>query len=80
MTKRTTPRVFGSLMTCPECLERVRNLPPTDWAPSWNRPDYSHRDGSTLCATYGDLPGQTKSGAQTVRPVVFVPLKEFTSA
>ncbi|OLT24914.1 hypothetical protein BJF83_23595 [Nocardiopsis sp. CNR-923] len=72
--------MFGSDKICPECLEGVRDLAPTDWAPSWNRPDYSHRDGSTLCITYGDLPGQTKSGAQPVRPVVFVPLQEFTSA
>ncbi|MEV2279475.1 hypothetical protein AB0I72_28245 [Nocardiopsis sp. NPDC049922] len=80
MTNRPTPGVFGSDMICPECLEGVRDLPPTDWGPSWTRPDYSHQDGTELCPDWSNYSGSNKGGLKPRRPVVLVPLKEFTSA
>ncbi|MFD6949830.1 hypothetical protein A6A08_21185 [Nocardiopsis sp. TSRI0078] len=80
MADRNKPGQCAPVIICPECTEEVRNIPPTDWSPSYQRPDYSHQDGSALCLTYGDIPGQSTGGIQTLRPVVFVPLGALTSA
>lgn len=80
MRDRTKHGQCASAMICPGCTEEVRNIPPTDWSPGYQTPDYSHRDGSALCPTFGSVSEQRTGGIQTSQPVVFVPLTATTSA
>ncbi|PDP86479.1 hypothetical protein CQJ94_16615 [Glycomyces fuscus] len=77
MPDRTKTRQCAPVMICPDCTEEARNIAPTAWALAWNRPDYSHRDGTELCPDYGTSPDSEK-GRRPLQPVVFVPLEALT--
>lgn len=67
-----TTHLCGAKLICPECQEPVRNLPPTDTSPRFDRPDFSHHDGSSLCPMFGDgSPGEFRPA----RPVAFLPAR-----
>lgn len=79
MRDRTKTRQCAPVVICPNCTEEVRNIPPTSRGPAWNRPEYSHQDGTELCPDYGNSPNG-EMGCRPLEPVVFVPLEALTSA
>ncbi|WP_159944930.1 hypothetical protein [Nocardiopsis sp. FR6] len=70
----------ATVLICPDCTEEVRSIAPTSWAPSWQRPDYSHQDGTELCPDYSNDPGRNTGRRRPSRPVAFVPLAALTPA
>ena len=78
MSEKNRPTQCGVTLICPECQEEARNLPPTDMPLGFARPDYSHRDGSTLCPVSGDRPGDHLSWRKPAEPVTFLPVTVLT--
>ncbi|GAA1115357.1 hypothetical protein NE857_26090 [Nocardiopsis exhalans] len=74
MTEKTRVHLCGATLICPECAEGVRNLPPTDMAPGYARPDFSHHDGSTLCPVFSHGFASHLSGRMPAAPVAFLPV------
>lgn len=73
MPEETRVHLCGATLICPDCQEPVRNLPPTDLPPGrFDRTDYSHHDGSSLCPMFGD--GSPRE-LQPARPVAFLPAR-----
>jgi hypothetical protein len=66
-------------MTCPECGENAYQSPPTDlvrWeAHGMTRPEWSHRDGSSLCPVIGP-----SGGYRPAQPAEAAPGTETRSA
>ncbi|MDE3721451.1 hypothetical protein PWG71_08620 [Nocardiopsis sp. N85] len=78
MPEETRPHLCGATLVCPECGEEVRKLPPTDMAPGYARPDYSHHDGSTLCPVLGYQTGGYLGGRKPAEPVAFLQVTVLT--
>ncbi|GAB3750152.1 hypothetical protein [Nocardiopsis nanhaiensis] len=78
MSETARPHLCGATLLCPECLEQVRNLPPTDSARRYDTPDFSHLDGSTLCPVSGNDPGSHRGGRRPADPVAFLPSTVLT--
>lgn len=79
MSDRTKTRQCSPVMICPDCTEEVRNTAPIGWRLSWNRPDYSHQDGTELCPDYSTSPNDPEV-RRPLQPVVFVPLAALRPA
>ena len=78
MSETTMPHLCGATLLCPECLEQVRNLPPTDSTRRYDIPDFSHLDGSTLCPDFGNDLGSHRGGCKAAEPVAFLPSTVLT--
>ncbi|MFV2198843.1 hypothetical protein [Nocardiopsis sp. LOL_012] len=78
--RRHKPHEFGEDLMCPDCGEEARHIPPLNQPPGWARPCHSHRDGSALCPGWREEPGTGRSEFGPLRPTVFVPLAQVTTA